>query len=89
MTCVHPLGHKGLPFPVGGSSLRNANVGCLVFDTTPQTTQHDGKLVLSVAMLDKSGPDTTKSLALQCLYIHSKKVDRPQSWVAEFPKASD
>lgn len=60
-----------------------------MFDTTPQTTQHDGKLVLSVAMLDKSGPDTTKSLALQCLYIHSKKVDRPQSWVAEFPKASD
>jgi hypothetical protein len=30
--------------------------------------------VLSVAMLDKGGLDTTKSLALRCLYMHSRKV---------------
>jgi hypothetical protein len=26
MTCMHPRGHKGLPFSVGGPSLQNANV---------------------------------------------------------------
>ena len=36
MTCVHPLGHKGQPFSVGDPSLQNANVRCLVFDTTPR-----------------------------------------------------
>jgi hypothetical protein len=55
------LGHKGLPFPVGGPSLQNANVRCLVFDTTPQTAvlqvtasfSSMMETVLSVAMLEQ------------------------------------